>query len=77
MKRKLLNVRSHLEYEVFALMGMLERNAKHESGGISLPPIDVEVMNELVFFAKAILRKHTEKKTRKDIYVEVSRESGL
>jgi hypothetical protein len=69
-KTKMLNVRKHLELEIEFLMDMLHRNSLHQHGGISLPPIDVQAMNELVFFAKAILRKHSAKNTRKDVYVE-------
>jgi hypothetical protein len=68
-KRKLLNVRSHLEFEIEWLTEMLRRNAMHHKDGISLPPIDVQALNEMVFLARAILRKHAAKKTRKDVYV--------
>jgi hypothetical protein len=69
-KRILLNVRSHLEHEIWTIDWMLERHAKQERGGINLPPIDVDNLKEMRFFAKAILRLHASKKTRKDIYVE-------
>jgi hypothetical protein len=69
-KRKLLNVRSHLEFEVEWLTEILRRHALQQKGGTSLCPIDVQALNELVFFARAILRKHEAKNTRKDVYVE-------
>jgi hypothetical protein len=68
-RRKPLNVRTHLEFEIEWLTYMLRRNNQHV-GGVSLPPIDVDALNQLIFFAKAILRKHASKNTRKDIRVE-------
>jgi hypothetical protein len=64
-KPKVLNVRKHLEFEVWAIDNMLERNAKHEY----LCPFDKGMLTEIRFFAQAILRKHAAKNTRKDIYV--------
>jgi hypothetical protein len=83
-KTKPLNVRKHLEHIIWridwmlerhdsyhwSIDWMLERHDKYEQRGIYLPPIDVKNLKEIRFFAKAILRKHKSKKTRKDIYVE-------
>jgi hypothetical protein len=69
-KPKMLNVRKHLEYEIWTIDWMLERNGKHGPSGLNLPPIDVKNLMEIRFFARAILRKHESKSTRKDVYVE-------
>ncbi len=68
-----LHVRSHLEWVLTTCEEMLERDGKLDRG-LRLPPIDRDNLNKLIFYTKAILRKHNEKtaKTgqRKDIYVE-------
>jgi hypothetical protein len=67
-KRKMLNVKSHLEHVIFTCDMMLERDGKYK-GGLVLPPIDRDNLRELAFFAKTILRVHAAKGTRKDVYV--------
>jgi hypothetical protein len=69
-KVKLLNVRKHLEHEVASITDMLERSGKVPHG-LQLAPIDSDNLRELRFIAQSILNKHTRKRTRKDIYVEI------
>lgn len=65
--RKMLNVRSHLEFEVWFINVLLEDK---EKGKLELAPFYEGALKELRFFAEAILRTHAKKGTRKDIYVE-------
>jgi hypothetical protein len=67
-KAKLLNVKKHLEFEIWLVDVILEDVKK---GRLVLAPFYTGALTEIRFFAKAILRKHQEKNTRKDIYVEV------
>jgi hypothetical protein len=64
-KPKLLNVKKHLEFEVWAIDNMLKRNSERNY----LCPFDLGMLTEIRFFAQAILRKHAAKNTRKDVYV--------
>lgn len=68
-KRNLLNVREHLENELIFLDILLEGKS------IELPPALRMFATERHLFTRAILRKHAEKKTRKDIYVETKTKS--
>lgn len=65
----LLNVKEHLKLEDEIITMLLEDS---DSGKFQwkLPPIYDQALRELRFFGRAILRKHGEKKTRKDVYVE-------
>lgn len=66
-KRKLLNVKSHLEFEIWLINVITEDVEKKK---LQLAPFYLDALKELRFFAQAILRKHSEKHTRKDIHVE-------
>jgi hypothetical protein len=70
-RKSFLNVKAFLRWTEESCMDMLRRNGLHEKG-ISLPPIDVQNLNEIAFFARAILRKHAARNTRKDVYVNQS-----
>jgi hypothetical protein len=70
-RKSLLNVKQYLRYVEETCEDMLRRHAMGDGarGGLFLPPIDAANLNEVRFFAKAILRRHAEKNTRKDVYV--------
>ena len=68
-KRSILHVRSYIEHVNQMCEEMLLRDCKYE-GGLRLAPIDVDHLRQLAFISRAILRKHAEKQTRKDIRVE-------
>lgn len=61
MKRNTLNVRTYLEW----VIQTADMNDKYPGA-----PIVLEELPRMRFFAKATLRKHAAKGTRKDIYVE-------
>lgn len=71
-KPKLLNVRKNLEHTVWLMNFLLDEHKAARSGGTVLAPIFINALKEHRFFTGAILRKHTAKQTRKDIYVERS-----
>jgi len=66
-KPKMLNVRKHLEFEIWLIDEMETAIGK---GKLQLAPFYLGALREVRFFAKAILRKHAAKGTRKDVYVE-------
>jgi hypothetical protein len=68
-KRKLLNVKSLLEAVIETTEYMQKYNYKDGPTGLCMPPIYIEAMIQHKLIAKAILRKHEEKKTRKDVYI--------
>ena len=72
-KRKLLNIKSHLENISSSIEDMLRRDKETKSGkfpnGLRLVPIDEYNLKEILLINKAILRKHSEKQTRKDIRI--------
>jgi hypothetical protein len=49
---------------------MLDNNYKDGPNGLCMPPAYVDDLRIINFIARAILRKHAKKNTRKDIYVE-------
>lgn len=69
-KRKPLNVKSHLEHVITSTQYMLDNNYKDGPNGLCMPPAYVDDLRIINFIARAILRKHAKKNTRKDIYVE-------
>jgi hypothetical protein len=68
----LLHVRSYLEWVEKNLTQMLEDNEtqKYGKSGIQLPPAYVSNLRHMKIVARAIINKHTLKKTRKDIRLE-------
>jgi len=68
----LLHVRKTLEWIEDTTTSMIERDGKHQNG-LRLAPIDQTKMRQISLVVRAILRKHAEKKTRKDVYVECTR----
>ena len=70
-KRKLLNVRSHLEHTNSVIVMMLEEHARHATlGGVNLPPLFETELRKLRFIGDMILLKHSIPGTRKDIRIE-------
>lgn len=69
MSRKagLLHVRSYIEWVVKSAE-MINEMEKKSPG--TIPPIIIDDLNKQKLIGKAILRRHKEKGTRKDIYVE-------
>jgi hypothetical protein len=68
----LLHVRKTLEWIEDTTTSMIERDGKHQNG-LRLAPIDQTNLRQIRLVVRAILRKHAEKKTRKDVYVECTR----
>lgn len=69
-RAKLLNVKKHLERVEATVQDMLKHN--HEfpnNGGLRMPPAFVDELRSISFITRAILRKHAEKNTRKDVYL--------
>lgn len=68
-KTGLLHVRKHLEWVAESCRDMLERDGKYPNG-LRLAPIDQDNICKIAIVTEAILRKHTAKQTRKDVYLE-------
>ena len=72
-KRKLLNINSHLENISSSIEDMLRRDKETKSGkipnGLRLVPVDEDNLKKILLINKAILHKHSEKQTRKDIRI--------
>jgi hypothetical protein len=67
-KVSILNVKRYLEFVQEWTNYIMSRDGKHENG-TTLAPIDKDALREMEFFARAILRKHAMKKSRKDIRI--------
>lgn len=65
-KKSLLNVKRHLELTSEICSNLIEDNKKYN---YNIGPIYLDALRDLDFFSRMILRKHNEKKTRKDIYI--------
>lgn len=64
-----LNVKRHLISVEEMCRVLLDDHGKHP-GGVVLPPAYYSYVAEISLFTRAILRRHNEKHTRKDIYIE-------
>jgi hypothetical protein len=64
---KLLNVKSYLEWSIGVIEAILIETKLNRPDGTRVAPLFHMELRKLNFIARAILRKHTEKKTRKDI----------
>ena len=64
-----LHVRTYIE-DVIRLCETLQKDNLKHSGGVVLPPAYLSFVAEIKLYGRAILNKHGEKCTRKDVYIE-------
>jgi hypothetical protein len=69
-KPSLLHVRSALEWVERSITEILHDNGKDYVGGINLPPAYETDLRQQRLIIRAILKKHKEKGTRKDLFLE-------
>ena len=67
---KLLNVKSYLKWSIDTIETILKETELNRPDGTRVAPLFHTELRKLNFIARAILRKHAEKKTRKDIRLE-------
>lgn len=79
-KANLLHVRTHLEHVESTITAMLEDNEKHKSTkgvwGLHIPEIYEHDLRIIRLITRAILKKHKERNTRKDIYIQADSSSS-
>lgn len=70
-KRKLLNVKDHLE-RIEKFCDTLVKDNQRWPNGLVMPPAYLEEAQRIAFMTRCILKVNAEKKTRKDIRIEGS-----